>query len=317
MAIQWLRRGWLVAVSASVLLLAACGGGDSVESQFTPDRIVVFGDAMADVGQNGTRFTVNDGSVNNWTQFVANRYGRALAPVSAGGTSYATGNARITAKPDAGGSTATRTVTEQVDAFLAAGAPGAGDLVIVNAGTSDLIVQAQAVIAGTQTREDMVANVGQAGREMAAQVRRLVSAGAAHVVVAGPINLGRSVWAVQLDQESLLEAATREFNTRLLIGIADLGETVLYVDAEREFNLYVANPGSHDFSIVDQAACTSVDPGTGIGTGAGQVDSSECTTATVLNAEYDRYVFADRVYPTPNGHRRFGDFAQARIRDRW
>jgi phospholipase/lecithinase/hemolysin len=316
MATQWLRRAWLLAAGASALLLAACGGG-SVESSFTPTRIVAFGDAMADVGQNGTRYTVNDGSVNNWTQYVANVYGVGVAPASAGGSSYATGNARVAAEPDAGGSTATLTVREQVDAFLAAGGPRPGDLTIVNAGTSDLIVQARAVVEGRQTSDQMLVSLKQAARDLAGEVQRLVSGGANRVVVVGPVNLGRTPWGEQLAQQSLFEAATRAFNTELLVRLVDYGDSVLYVDAERQFNLYWSGYASYDLYEPQTPVCTSVDAGEGIGTGPGQVDSSECTTATLRAADYQRYLFADRVYPTPRGHQLFGDFAQARIRERW
>ena len=47
----WLRRAALALAGASIALLSACGSG-SVESQLTPARVVVFGDAMADVGNN-------------------------------------------------------------------------------------------------------------------------------------------------------------------------------------------------------------------------------------------------------------------------
>lgn len=316
MASQWLRRGWLVFASASAVLLAACGGG-SVESEFTPARIVAFGDAMADVGQNGRKYTVNDGAVNNWTEFLANAYGRSIAPVSAGGTSYATGNARISARPDAGGSAATRTVTEQVDAFMASATPGVRDLYIFNAGMSDLIVEAQAVVDGTQSGDQMLANVEKAATELADQVRRVVKAGGTHVLLAGPINLGRTPWALDVSQTGLMESATRTFNNRLLVSLVDLGDFVLYVDAEREFNLYAVNPSSYDMLNAEDEVCNSIDAGAGIGTGSGQVNSNLCGTSTVRDAAYDKYLFADRVYPTPRGHRLFGDFAQARIKERW
>ena len=49
--------------------------------------------------------------------FVLGSFGRDLAPVVAGGTSFATGNARISAKPDAAGNSATpRTSTEVASA---------------------------------------------------------------------------------------------------------------------------------------------------------------------------------------------------------
>jgi outer membrane lipase/esterase len=320
MATQWLRRAWLAAAGASVLLLAACGGGDVV-SAFTPSRIVVFGDGMADIGQGATgrRYTVNDGSVNNWTLQVARTYGLGLAPARAGGNSYAQGNARVLSATGAGGDATARPVKAQVDAFLAAGSFAEGDLVLVNAGHSDLIVQGRAVIEGTQTQADAVTAAGSAGTELGRQVRRMVDAGARHVVVAGAYNLGRSPWAKQTAQESMLEAISTEFNIKLKVELADLGGTnaVLYIDLPNQVNLYEGNPGNYGFTNVDAPVCNSRDPGEGIGTGTNQVDSSECTKATVVNASYDSYLFADRVYLTPRAHRNLGDFAVGRIRERW
>ena len=318
MATQWLRRAWLAAIGASALLLAACGGG-SIESQLSPSRMVVFGDAMADVGQNGRRYTVNDGTLNNWTDFVAAAYNLPLTPSSSGGTNYATGNARIVLEPDAAGSTATPTVKEQIDAFLATGTPRSDDLFVVNAGTSDLIVNLQGVIAGTQTTEQMVTNVQTAARAMADQVQRLVNAGAEHVAVVGPHTLGRTPWAIELDRGELMEEATSRFNQALLIALNNmrLGDRVLYVDAALAFNEMSGNE-SNDFADTELAVCTSVDPGPGIGTGANQVNSNLCTPATILaGADYRLFLWADRVYPAPRGHQLFGDFAYERIHDRW
>jgi outer membrane lipase/esterase len=316
MATQWLRRAVLLAASASALLLTACGGG-SIASQFSPDRVIAFGDAMADVGQTGSRYTVNDGSVNNWTQFVAREFDRDLAPVSAGGLSYAVGNARVAVKPDAAGNAATPTVQEQVDAFLAANAVTSNDMVILNAGNSDVIAEVNAHLSGAQTEDQMLANLAVAGEALAAQARRLVDAGATHVVVAGPINLGRTVWGVQTGKEGVMESATRRFNQRLLVALSDMGGTVLYVDAEFQFNLYTGDRSAYNLDNITEAVCNSVDPGPGIGTGPGQVNSRLCSPATLVNGEYNKYLFADRVYPTPRGHELFGEYARNQIRERW
>jgi phospholipase/lecithinase/hemolysin len=320
MATQWLRRAWLLAAGASMLVLASCGGG-SVVSQLSPTRIIAFGDASADIGQNtsagGQRFTVNDGSVNNWTQQVAVSFGLAIAPARTGGTSYATGNARITGTPGAGGDTLATPVSQQIDQFLAASSFGANDLVLVSAGNSDVIVQAQAAITGAQTQAQMLTAVGQAGTDLGNQVRRIVNAGASHVVVAGSYNLGRSPWAKQTGQAGLLEAASLEFNNKFLLAVVDLGDRVLYVDAAQQFNLYESNPAAYALNNVTDPVCTSVDAGEGIGTGSGQVDSSECNTGTVSSVNYDTFLYADRVYPTPRPQRLFGEHAFGRIRDRW
>ena len=48
------------------------------------------------------------------------------------------------------------------------------------------------------------------------------------------------------------------------------------------------------------------------------MNSNLCTTATVLpGANPFRYLFADRVYPTPHGHQLLGDYAMSRMRERW
>ncbi len=315
MATQWLRRSWLLAACAS-LLLAACGGG-SVESQFDPKRVVAVGDAFSDLGQRGSRYTVNDGSVNNWSQYLAGRYDLPLVATVDGGNSYATGSARIASTPDAAGNPATPTVAQQVDAFLAAGGPRSGDLVLLGGGIGDVITQGRAVIDGAQSRDAALAAVGEAGRAYGALVRKVVDAGARHVAVVGSYNLGRSPWARETGQRGLLEDLSSRFNEQLLISIVDLGSHVLYIDAALYFNLLISSPADENLREAEVPVCTSVDPGEGIGTGPGQVDSLQCTTATLRDARYDEYLFADRVYPTPRGHRLFGEYAYDRIRDRW
>jgi len=317
MSCHWMRRALLALASASALLIVACGSG-TIESQLQPSRIVAFGDGFSDLGQGGSRYTVNDGSVNVWSQEVAASFGVALTPVAAGGMSYAAGNARINTKPDAAGSSATLTVKEQVDQFLAGDAIGANDLLIINGGIGDIVAEVAKVNSGAQSSDQMVANVRQAGRDLGGQVRRLVQAGAAHVVVVGPYDLGKSPWATATSQASLLSDASGKLNEQLLLSIVDLGANVLYVDAALLFNLMVASPPTYDLTNATDLACTSVDPGPGIGTGAGQVNSALCNTGTLAaGADYTHYLFADRVYPTPQGHRKFGDYAYERIRSRW
>ncbi|MFN4118020.1 SGNH/GDSL hydrolase family protein [Acidovorax sp.] len=317
MAANWMRRTAMVAAVASAALLAACGSS-TTESAITPSRFIAFGDANADVGQNGSRYTVNDGSVNNWTLQVAANYGKSLTPASAGGLSYATGNARVQAKPDAAGNASTRTVTEQIDAFLASGSFGASDMVLVTGGISDVIAGMAAVNAGTMTPEAMVAASRKAGEDLAAQVRRLVQAGAKYVVVAGTYDLSKTPWAKAIGREALLTDASSRFNDGLLVNIVDLGANVLYVDLAYYVNLYAGVPGNYGFNNATDAVCTSVDAGNGIGIGAGQVNSALCNASTLLpNANQTSYVFADRVYLTPSAQRQFGTYAYDRLRARW
>ncbi|HWP12568.1 MAG TPA: GDSL family lipase, partial [Ramlibacter sp.] len=119
-------------------------------------------------------------------------------------------------------------------------------------------------------------------------------------------------------QTGLLSDASGKFNEQLLLSIVDLGANVLYVDAALLFNLMVSSPPSYDLTNATDPVCTSVDPGPGIGIGAGQVNSALCNTGTLApGADYAHYLFADRVYPTPQGHRKFGQYGYDRIRARW
>jgi outer membrane lipase/esterase len=314
----WLRRTLMTVACVSLTMLAACGSG-TIESSLNPARIVVFGDAMSDVGQANARYTVNDGSVNTWVEQLAFRYSKTVAPSAKGGLVYARGNARITAKPDAAGNAATLTVTEQVDAFLATGsAIGSSDLIVLNAGVSDIVAEMAAVTAGTQTAAQLNAKMQQAGRELGAQARRLTTAGATHVVVVGPYNLGKSPWATAINKAQVLTEATSEFNKELLISLVDLGGKVLYVDAAYFFNLLIAFPSSYELIDSTKIACTSVDAGNGIGTGAGQVNSLLCNTSTIATGlDYTKQAFADRLYFGPMANRKFGDYAFDKIRSLW
>ena len=290
MAANWMRRTALVAACASALLLAACGSS-TTESAITPDRFIAFGDAYSDIGQKGSRYTVNNDTVNNWTLQLASHYQKTLAPVSTGGLSYAQGNARIAAQPDAAGDATTPTITAQIDRFLASQTFAPNDIVLLNGGISDLIVGMAAVRAGTLSAADYVAQARQNGKDLAAQILRLVNAGAPHVVVSGSYDLGKTPWAIAIGQETLLSEASSRFTSA---------------------------PSSFSFSYPKTAVCTSVDAGNGIGTGTGQVNSALCTPSTLLaGADVNLYVFADNVYLSPSAHRQLGTYAYDKLRARW
>lgn len=318
MARNWLRRALLAALCTSVVGLAGCGSS-TIESALTPDRFIAFGDGFSDLGQSsGKRYTVNDSTINNWSEVVATSFAKPLGTSGSGGLSYARGNARVSAKPDAAGNAATLTITEQIDAFLAGNTFGKNDVVLVNGGISDIVAQMAAVTSGAQTSAQMLANVGQAGKDLGAQIRRMVNAGAKYVVVAGTFNLAKTPWATAIGQGDLLLQASGRFNEELLVSVVDLGASVLYVDAAFHFNLVTAAPTTYGFTDSSTVVCNSVDAGAGIGTGTGQVNSALCTASTIVtNLDYSKYVFADRVYPTPVAQRLFGDYVYARLRARW
>jgi phospholipase/lecithinase/hemolysin len=312
-----LRRAVVVAACASAALLSACGSS-TVESQVTPARFIAFGDAFADVGQAGSKYTVNDGFNNNWITQMAAVVNRTITPSATGGLGYGRANVRVVAKPDAVGSSTSLTVKEQIDTFLTSNTMANDDIIVVSGGISDIVVEMASFKAGTTSQAQFTANVQQAGRDLGAQVRRVVTAGGKHVMVVGPYNLGNSPWARALDQKSLLTDATTKFNEALLVSINDLGANVLYVDAAYYYNLVVGTPAGYSMTNVVDVVCTSVDAGAGIGVGAGEVNSSLCNTSTILSGTaYDSYLFADKLYFSPAGNRLFGNYAYDKLRDRW
>jgi phospholipase/lecithinase/hemolysin len=314
-----MRRVLLALAPAALLALAGCGSS-TIESQFVPSRIVVFGDALSDMGNtpNGNRYTVNDASAT-WPQIVALDYGYTLAKSTAGGTDYAYGNARVVQEPDAAGGTATLTIKEQIDAFLAAQSTfNAGDLVLLEGGASDIIVQMQAFRSGAITSDQMIANVTQAGHDLAAQARRITAAGATHVLIVSLYDLKVTPWAAAIGQQDLLSQATTAFNNAVLVDLVNEGDKMLFVDIALLLNLMSGTPSAYGLVNSTDPICTSVDPGPGIGIGANQVNSALCTPTTIVTgATVSQYLWADAVYPAPTGHARIGDYVFQRVQNRW
>jgi outer membrane lipase/esterase len=294
-----------VAAITALVLLASCGGGTTTESSLVPSRAIAFGDGVADVGQDGGKvYSVKDGSLTTWVQEAAADYGVSITAQSAGGQGWARGNARVALKPDAAGVANTLTVSEQVDAFLASNSIGSNDVIFLSAGTSDLLVQTAAVIAGSITPDQGVANVQAAAKALSAIARRLADAGAKHVVVAGLYDMGRSPYAASTGQTAFMSNASLSFNTTLLIDMVNLGANVLYVDAAYQYNLYINQPSTYGFTNSTTAACTTT--------------ADACTPSTIAaGVDYNAYVFADDRYVTPIAQRRFGDVAYSRMKSRW
>lgn len=320
MAFQWSRCASYLAAAVTAVSLAACGSS-SVESQLNPSRVIAFGDGQSDIGQSGSRFTIN-GLTDvraNWTEEVASVYGRTITPQISGGTSYAWGNTRIVAKPDAAGDATTPTLSDQIGSFLSADTFGGNDLVLVSSGTSDIIVVAQQALNGEITQAEAIAQMRPISAELTGQVKRLRDSGAKYIVVIGAYDMGKSVWARSVEQVSFLEQMSDAFNEGFKISMEEITyqPNVLYVDFEQYINAVEYQPEFYALDNFTSPVCNSIAAGPGIGIGDGKVDSALCTTSTLVSTSYDRYGFADEVYLTPALHRQFGNWAASTIRERW
>ena len=298
----WIVRFAAATLTAASVLLTACGSG-SVISDLKPERFIAVGDGFSDVGQTGQPFTVNDGSLT-WLQQLASYYGLTVEPAAAGGWAYAQGHARVDAADPSGAPS----VKEQVDRLLADTTLDAKkDVVFINGGMSDIV----AAVEATGLSDASEDTVRAAAKALADQVKRVVGAGAQHVVVTGVHNLCRTPWGhaagIEADYEDCMPAWA--FNEQLLLEIVDMGATTLYFDAALFYNLITNKPSSYPVDNVKDAVCTTP-------------DASTCTPATVIQERYDRYLFADGLHFTPALQRLFvnDDYienAYTRFKNRW
>jgi len=299
MTVHTSRRAFLALAAAPAALLAACGSS-TIESPLTPTRFLGLGDGFSDLGQGGSRYTINDGTYNIWADQLVTEYGQTIKAKVNGGTSFAQGGARISAATgEAVPSVETQITTLLGD--LTIGSIGSSDVILIGAGMSDIVAEVKAnSISATTT-----ANVKAAGTALAAQVQRLVDAGAPYVVVAGVYYLGLTPWAVGLKQESAISDLSQVFNSAVLLGIKDLSKNVFYIETADYINKVYKSPTSYGLTDVTSHVCTTT-------------DASTCTSAT-LDASLDstKVLFADDLYLTPVANRLFGTWAYNKLRDRW
>ena len=198
----------LCAVTVAAVL-SACGGASStvkpLTEKVTPSisgsRIIAFGDALSDAGQSGARYTVNDGAAGGsmtLTERLAANFGFAtVTPVhsgvltSGGAYSYAYGGARVT-----GGSI--MSVADQIDAFVDAGNQLTdNDLVVITAGSQDIVYNATEYYASRMTSTAAKDNIATAAETLVTKVKRLTGeAKAKHVLLIAPFNMARTPWGL-------------------------------------------------------------------------------------------------------------------------
>jgi outer membrane lipase/esterase len=286
------RRQALRCLSAAsaASVLAACGSGSTFEP-LVPTRFVSFGDGWSDLGQTGNRSTVNDGSTNIWVQQMAESYGGTITAQATGGLGYAQNGARI--------DTGANSMADQITSFLGANAIGISDVLVLDAGLSELLT-----LAGTLSGASLNTAAGLAGKALATQAKRLTAAGGKHVVVTNAIDAGKTPFAITANRTTELSDATRAFNDALKIALSDVTNGMLLVDMEAYVNIVHTTPASYlgSSAVINAAACPAA--------------ADTCTTANA-NASYNSFIFADDRHPTPAMHRLIGINAYNQVIGRW
>ena len=300
------RRAFLAwAGSGAALLLAGCGG-NSVANRLNPQRFLIVGDGFQDQGQTGSLPTVNDGSPT-WLQQMAAYYDKVapVQPANQGGTAWAQAYAFISSADTVSGTEAP-SVQTQISQMLAATTIASNDLVFINGGMADIMqaVTQTGISAATTTAVQAAAST------LAAQVRQLTQNGNAHVVVTGVYDISLSPWAVATGLDiGGISKLTVAFNDQLLIDINDLGSTVLYLDAALFYNLVYNSQSDYGISNRTAPVCTTA-------------SALACTASTVIDSNYNAYMFADDRHFTPTvqlmfGSSSYGNNGYQRLIDRW
>lgn len=196
-----------------------------------------------------------------------------------------------------------RSIEAQIDAFLSNQAIGSSDVVLMNIPLSYVLRPVNAIKAGTLTQAAALTQIGDSGVALAAQVKRLIAAGAKYIVVAGAYDVGRSPYGIAMNVPSMLtsevqksSAAVTHLNDTFKIEVAKLGANVLFVDAAFLVNRNVQFGPNWGFVNSTTAICTTP-------------TALTCTDSTlVASANKTQYLFADNIHLTPNGNQQLGDF---------
>lgn len=313
------RRRWRVTFAglAAAVLVAACGGGDTIEP-FEPTRLFAFGDETSVITSGGLKYSVNalddEGDIacdssRLWVQSLARNFGLVFAECN---PDAVTPRATMRATPSA----KVADVATAVGSFLSNDAPADKDLVTMLAGMHDILelyrqyptLSAAAIDAELEAR----------GAALAAQVNRVAQAGPRVVVVTVP-NLGLTPYAVAekaahpgdtgaLARDKLLTRFTKTFNLAMRIALINDGRMIGLVDGQAETGNLHDFPGSFGLTNVTTPVCLNA-------TAAPDPDPSallQCTNDDadlVAGADPTDYLFADNLRFGAVGHSRLASVA--------
>jgi outer membrane lipase/esterase len=305
----WARLVATLVASATLGLVASCGGGTTQYDPFTPKRVLVFGDDSSTLTQTGRNYSVNGvdtgtGAINCslepiWVQSLAALYGFGFDECNPNQSFDNKGRilAFAGAKVD--------DVAAQVEAQVAAGGFRDKDLATVLAGTNDLLeIYAQF----PSLNEDvLLADARNRGRRLALVVNRLVALGA-KVIVSDLPDLGLTPYAIaqrtlntDTDRAALLSRLTTAFNEQLGVNVVLDGRSVGLVQAQLRFQAIQRSPASFGLANITDALCT--------------VPLPDCSIATMIpDGNASTYLWADDTRMSPGGQSQLATLALDRAR---
>jgi phospholipase/lecithinase/hemolysin len=320
-------------------------------------RFVSFGDSLSDVGTyspfattlfGGGLFTTNPGQI--WTQMVAEHYGDGLTPafeggfgsplVPAGGLGYAQGGSRVSLQPGIGhappgspgadfAQATTVPVSMQVNEFLQTfGRFQSNQVVLINGGANDLLFNLESTLMTGSTPKPAqllkgIAAVQKAAVDYGALVKKILNAGAKHVVVLNLADFSQSPEGLaSLDNGKVLRPIIRAFNDTLVATLILNGSwnRIIYVDAFSFMDSVIENYQALGFTVSNTGtACNGeaeIEEAVGLGFPPDPefADALFCSPVTYTVPEAPQtYIFADGLHPTTHYSELFAQFVEGKM----
>jgi hypothetical protein len=315
--LRLVRRGL---AAASLVMLASCGGGTSRVEPFVPARVIVFGDEQSVITDSGKKYTVNglgtppsegaaaplDCNVSPiWIQVVATQFGIRF-PQCATTEQAAAVKGSIHAEVDA----RVASVLAQIQRFRATDAFSENDLVLVFAGTHDVLdAYARFPLTDLETLKRELFAVGQSlGREVNAITNDGRGGRVLFVTVPDvgltPFAEAQKAANTDTDRVVVLRALTERFNAGLRTAVINDGSLAGLVAGDEMTQVYKRIAIAYGYTVTNTtvAACNVALP--------------DCTTSTTVEAaaggKVANYLWADSLRLSATGQAALGAIARTR-----
>jgi len=308
-------RVWRLAAGAALMagVLAGCGGSTSQVDTFEPGRVLVFGDELSVLTNDGHKFTVNAVDEDNgalqcnsnpiWVQILAGHYGMVFSECNP--NAVANPKAKMLATEGA-------TVDEldaQIRTFTSGDSIHGDDLATVLIGMNDVL---QAYASYPAESEDvLIARLDDAGERAAAQVNNLASSGA-RVLISTMPDMGQTPFAKAEDLEHgdirsrVLTRLSSAFNRSMRLKLTNDGSKLGLLLLDDLMHSMVRVPAAYSLANIDTAVCDASAP------------LPTCTNDTLIPADSSptpnaqTYLWADATRPAPRVHSSLGSQAVSR-----
>lgn len=306
----------LLAPMVTLALLVGCGGSTR-GSHYTPTSLVAFGDELSLITPAGTKHSVNllkTGTTTVdcatypvWPQYLASTYGMVFSDCNPDAV------AQPTAVMKAATGAKVTDVVSAVEAYRAVTPFKPQTLVTLSAGLNDILAAYAAFDAGSLTREQALAQVRIAAKQLTALIDSVTAAGA-RVVYLWPVNLRYSPYASaevtrtgQEDRRLLLGELSTAFTIALTPGPDTGSSEVLLARVSIEQKISDA-PG------MNAAALSAIGLTNAIDAACTVSPLTACTTATLVEGAVatngSGYLWASPQLPGPQYHGWLGQRAR-------